>query len=248
MLRPFGLQRTAILSAQANEKGTNMNRKLKALGLALVALCAFAAVSATGASANSKFTSESGHTELKGSQIGIDKFKTAAGTVECNEATYTGTSASTETTEQTINPTYSECKAFGFVNAVIDMNGCDYLFTIKTEGVPAVQKNSIHIVCPAEKVISVTAFNCEVTVPPQTIENGVTYINSGTGGTGMDIETTVHATGLTYIQHSKSFPGCTTNGGTGGLSTSLYHDGTYDGTATLQGKTTAGAAVGITTS
>ncbi len=215
-----------------------MNRRLNALGLALVALCALAAVSATGASAATRFTSESTHTGPPGSQIGIDKWKFNAGTVECNEAVYTGTSASTETTEQTISPAYSECKAFGFVNATIDMNGCTYNLTVSG---PA-----IHIVCSGSNVIAMTAFNCEVTVPAQTI-NGITLTNSGTGGTGMDILQAIKATGITYIQHSKTFPGCNT-GGTLETTTTLFHDGTYEGEATLQGRTPTGAAVGITTS
>src|SRR5690349_11333455 len=135
-----------------------MNRMLKSLGFALVALCAFAAVPATGASAATRFTSENVHTELEGSQIGIEKYKTNAGTAECNEATYTGTSAATETTEQSISPAYSECKAFGFINSTVDMNGCTYNFT-------AAGTNTLHIACPGSNMITKTAFNCEITIP-----------------------------------------------------------------------------------
>jgi hypothetical protein len=214
-----------------------MNRKLKALGLSLVAVFALSAMMAVAASA-AEFKSEVSHTSLSGSQLGTDVFTTNAGTVKCNEATYAGTSAEQNSTKASVTPTYTECTAFGFVNTKIDTNGCEYQFTT---GSP----NSVHIVCPAGQSIVVTAFNCEVTVPAQTISGGITFDNEGSGKT-MDVRVTVSLTGITYIQHSKSFPGCKTEGTAGAGATSLFHDGTYTGEATVTATNTAGEHVSIT--
>jgi hypothetical protein len=217
-----------------------MNRKLKALGLALVAVFALAAMSAATASAE-EFHSETAHTTYTGAQVAEDIFTVNAGTVKCKKAEYAGTQSVATSKEATVSPTYKECTAFGFVNTTIDVNGCGYIFTrTPVNG----DESSIHIECPAGNSIVVTAFNCEVTVPAQTLSGGVTYTNEG-AGTTRSIIVDVNLTGITYIQHSKSFPGCKTEGTTGAGATSLFHDGTYSGSATITGANTASEHVGI---
>jgi hypothetical protein len=215
-----------------------MNRKLKALGLALIAVAAMA-FSASAAMA-AEFHSEATHTILSGSQVGEDKFKVNAGTVTCGEATYSGTQATATAETQTVTPTYSECKAFGFVNTTIDVNGCTYTFNANNSG--------ITITCSGSP-ITVTAFNCWVTVGSQTINSGVTYTNEVTKDkvgeelvateNTRDVKVSVNLTGITYTQHSKSFPGCSTNGG------NPRSDGTYEGAATVRGFNTEGTQVGV---
>jgi hypothetical protein len=204
-----------------------MNRKLKALGLALAAVMAMAAFASSAYAA--EFHSEATHTEIKGEQEETDVFTTNAGTVKCTTATYVGTTSAATTSEITVTPTYSNCTAFGFVNTPIDTNNCHYTFT-SNPTVPPV----LHILCPTAP-ITVTAFNCWVTVGSQTVNSGIEYTNKG-AGTTRDVTVDVNISGLTYTQHSKSFPGCT-NG--------TFTNGTYVGKATVKGTNTAGTQVGV---
>jgi hypothetical protein len=211
-----------------------MNRKFRAFGLAFAAVIAMAAFSGTASAA--EFHSEVAHTQISGTQIGTDVFTVNAGTVKCTEATYSGTQTTGVTSsEVTVLPKYGGCTAFGFVNTPIDVNGCHYTFTPNANPY-------VHINC-GEKFLTVTAFNCEVTVPSQTVQSGVTYTNEG-AGTSRDVRVKVNLTGITYIQHSKNFPGCNTRG-TNNEETTAFHDGTYTGEATIKGANTAGAQVGI---
>jgi hypothetical protein len=213
-----------------------MIRKIKTLGFALVAVMAMAAFSA--ATASAEFHSVEEHTIIDGEQPATvnDVFTVNAGTVTCNTATYTGTTTTKTTSEITVTPTYSGCTAFGFVNATVDVNNCHYTFTTTTT-------DRLHIVCPTAP-ITVTAFNCWVTVGSQTA-SGVTYKNTPeehaawTASTTRDVDVTANITGLTYTQHSKSFPGCT-NG--------TFTNGSYKGGATVKGTDTKEKQISIWTS
>ena len=131
-----------------------MTRKIKTLGVALVAVFALTAVMASAASAAS-FTASSYPTTGTGvSAIGNDVLMTEAGTVECAvhfEGTLVG-----ESSDLTVTPTYTNCKAFGFVSAT--MTGCKYTFT----AVSTTSAN-VDVVNPCTILVS----NCHVTVPNQ---------------------------------------------------------------------------------
>jgi hypothetical protein len=208
-----------------------MNRKLKALGMAIAAVMAFAAFA--GSASAAEFHSEVAHTQISGAQVKTDVFTTNAGTVKCSEATYSGTQTTGVTSTQvTAEAKYGGCTAFGFVGATIHMNGCDYLFTSNPNPY-------LHILCPAGKVIEVTTPSCVITVPAQTVNSGVTYVNvPGNGTTTRHITVQVALSGLTYTQDPGPFPGCTGGGGT-------FTNGTYTGEATIKGANTAGTQVGI---
>jgi hypothetical protein len=66
-----------MLPAAEPVKGPAMNYKLKAVGLALVAICAMGAISAAGAQAKT-FHSEVNTTFYEGSQVGANVFTTTA--------------------------------------------------------------------------------------------------------------------------------------------------------------------------
>ena len=219
-----------------------MNRKLKVLGLALVAVFALTAISASSASA-AQFTAGSTTGTVTATQIGSHAFVVNAGTVKCTETSATGTYLSASVVEQTVSPTYNGCTAFGFVNTKIDVNGCTYTLSAAA---PTAETGSVVIGCPAGASIVVTAFNCEVTVPAQTVATGVTYHNIA--GPPDDLLMTLNLKGMTYIQHSKSFPGCSTTG-TNGVATSLHHEGTYVSTGTtVRAFDTTGKQVNLTVS
>lgn len=226
-----------------------MTRKIKALGLALVAAFAMSAVAASSASASHPFHfgSEEVHTEITGTQhAGEDVFTTNGGTVKCNTATYTATTNATKVTDITVTPHYTSCKAFGFINVPIDMDGCDYTFTTgtleTTAGGVEDYEGSVHIVCPGtghEHAIRITAPGCEVTVPAQTPTGGkITFTNIGSGTT-RQVTVDVALTGIHYTEHEISgFPNCNTE-------TVTETNGTYNGSALITGKKTTGVQVGI---
>jgi hypothetical protein len=110
-----------------------MTRKLKALGLALVAAFAMSAVLASGAQANGTLSADTGeaNVDLTGSLISHNgvthhSFNTFFGTVTCTNVTFEGTT-SQGSTELTIIPSYTGCTTNG-KPTTITMNGCDYIF------------------------------------------------------------------------------------------------------------------------
>ena len=106
--------------------------------------------------ASATFTASSYPATFSGVTWGQD-FVLEAGTVECKlnlEGTLTEPSNSV-----TVIPSYTECKAFGFASATVNMNGCDYVFDSSW--------NTWSILCPAFKSIVITAGNCEVTIGAQ---------------------------------------------------------------------------------
>ena len=189
-----------------------MTRNLKALGLALVAALALTAVAVSSASA-AEFHSESEHTSITGTQENEirNTFTVNAGTIHCGTATFSGTSSASTTSELTIAPNYQGCKittvTLETLEAVVDMNGCHYLFT---------PSGQVHLSCPSAP-IRVTAPLCTVTVHPQTVES-VDYTNVGAGATRSTTVTST-ATNLAYTQSSFC------PGGGGGA----FNNGTYSG-------------------
>jgi len=212
--------------SESNERKHFMNRKLKVFGLALVAALALTAVMASAASA--QFTSTSEHTILSGSQkTGTNDVFSAGsgfGAVTCENATFSGTSATKSATEQTITPTYTTCKdSFG---RVVDVTSGSYNFTtngtVHTEGTFTL------------KVTSGASVICTVTIGAQSGVNGITYKNLG-GTSGEEV--TSHSTNVKSTIEGGFF-NC-------GTSTTNATAGTYDGVAIITGKDTSGNAVAI---
>jgi hypothetical protein len=145
-----------------------MTRKLKTLGAALVAVFALTAVMASAASA-AQYTSSVYPTTATGeSPKGNDVFTTEAGTVEC-KAHFVGT-LTAASSDLTVTPTYTNCTAFGFVEASV--TGCKYTFTAVTT-----TSSSVHVVNPC----TIIASNCHVTVPNQGPLSSVATTNNAAG-------------------------------------------------------------------
>ncbi|HYG96179.1 MAG TPA: hypothetical protein VD741_03635 [Solirubrobacterales bacterium] len=185
-----------------------MIRKLKTLGIALVAVLAMSAVVASAASATN-FTASSYPTSATASSpIGNDDFKTEAGSVECAAHFNVGPlSKASETV--TVVPTYTGCKAFGFLNATVNMNGCDYVFNVN---------GSVNLSCGV-KYVEITAGTCRLIIAGQSNLSKVDLANSGSGisaqatvgginysviqdGIGCPFAGTGVKTGATYTQNS----------------------------------------------
>ncbi|HYG96177.1 MAG TPA: hypothetical protein VD741_03625 [Solirubrobacterales bacterium] len=156
-----------------------MIRKIKALGVALVAVLALAAVLASAASAANYTASSYPTTGTGESALGNDVFKTEAGTVEC-KVHYQGTIAAASET-LTGSSTYSNCKAFGFLSATVNTNGCD-----ATAKAPVGSGDKYtatgNLVCPLGKSIEITAGTCVVAIGNQSSVGTVALVNQTASG------------------------------------------------------------------
>ena len=203
-----------------------MTRKIKALGLALVASLALSVVGVSAASA-AEFHSTSSHTLLSAGQTTAHTFTVGSGfgAIKCATAEFKGTSAATTTKEQSVEPHYTNCTdSFGRVVDVND-NGAVYRFT---------NDNTVHVEVPGGakielKVTSGGSTVCTVTVASQT-NSKVSYSTSGSGVLVSSEVTNVSTT------TSGGFFNC-------GVSDGAHTGGSYTGSSLTTGTNTEGKAV-----
>jgi hypothetical protein len=225
-----------------------MTRNLKALGLALVAVFATAAMTASAASASDAFTSTKEKVIVTGtSHDNIFKITGANTDFTCTTSQFTGTVIN-KSTEATVLPKYTgivnktpheshECTA-SLGNVTIDTNDCHYILTGNTDKEDPADKTGkkdakVWITCPkdekgVEKEITITGpLGCTIHVPSQTpTEGGVVYdpLPLHTGGSAIKVTATV--TGITYTATSQcGLVGIKTEG----------NDADYTGTVTVTG-------------
>jgi hypothetical protein len=205
-----------------------MIRNLKILGVAFAAVLAFSAVAATTASAEGELTCGTYPCTLTGvSELGNDVFATEAGKQECKysfQATLSAASSSLTTT-----PTTTNCRAFGFLEATVHVNGCHYLFTTPTQSgshewttgssTPWNESEVTHLTCPAGKSIEITSATCRVSIHPQTL-TGHLIITNTTTPTPDDIDIRATYEGIDYTVTQDGF-GCPF-GGTGAKDGATY--------------------------
>lgn len=198
-----------------------MIRKLKTLGVAVLAVLALSAVVASAASATNFTASKYPTAATAESELGNDDFKTEAGSVEC-KGHFAVAALSEPSPTATITPTYTNCKAFGFLNATVNMNGCDYV--LHTSG-------SADLKCPSGQSVTITAGTCEIMIT-EILELEFIKITNGMGGgliililieeiiyhvtkdgIGCPFNGTGTKTGASYTQN-KSITASSTNGAT----------------------------------
>jgi hypothetical protein len=165
---------TVVLNRAHNQnsthKGVRMTRKLKTLGVALVAVLALTAVMASAASA-AKYTASSYPTTGTGeSAIGNDTFITEGGTVEC-QSHFEGTLAAASE-DLTVTAKYTNCRAFGFLEAVV--SHCKYTFTAPSGS----GDNYTAIVHVVNAPCTITAGTCKVSIPLQNSLSSVAITNN----------------------------------------------------------------------
>jgi hypothetical protein len=209
-----------------------MTRKLKGLGVALIALCALGALTAVSASAAGElFRAEKETAIITGTNVGNHVFSTPGGLkVTCEEGTFRGTSKAdvaggTTTKTMTLHPTYNKCSdnIFGAASPV-DTTGCNYVFTSETKATANGEKHiPASIECTEGYKIAVTAAGCTLTFGAQNTLDGVALKNEG-AGTTRDILATATVAGVTYSKDEKGFCGL--------ISGTV---GTYNGVVTLKG-------------
>jgi len=185
-----------------------MIRKLKILGLALVAAFALSAVVASAASAQNGLLTAPGPMTLIGTQTGGagSNALTAFGlTTECSKATYAGHKLNSSSfiasgeSKVTITPKYGTCSTSGLPTTV-DMNGCDYVFELGGTVVANTYKVNATVKCttPGSHIV-VTVFadaahkelKCTVTVEPVETTDYTGLHATDTGNGFLDITGTV---------------------------------------------------------
>jgi hypothetical protein len=171
-----------------------MIRKLQVLGLAVVAVLAMSALGASAAQAAPEFTCSAYPCTATGSNtLGNEKFTTEAGTVECDSHFLVERMRTAKEVEEgktpdllgpsptvTVTPTYTGCTAFGFLNATVNVEGCDYIFHA-TEAVEAgkVYKHHVDVHCPANQSIKIVAGTCRAEVTGKTKTETQAAVNQG---------------------------------------------------------------------
>jgi hypothetical protein len=200
-----------------------MIRNLRVLGLALVAVCAFAAVSASSASAvTHKLTCAEATCVITGTQVGTPHVFGAKSSpnleVSCTAATFGPTTISSGATSITIHPVYTGCTGGGF-GVTVDTTGCNYILSGETEtyfdtnGVDKGEDATVGVECTAGNSIKITAaLGCTLTIGQTNNEHllGVRYDNEKPEGKPDDVKVTVTADHITY----SSTPACSFVGGT----------------------------------
>ncbi|HST70742.1 MAG TPA: hypothetical protein VLI94_13935 [Solirubrobacterales bacterium] len=162
-----------------------MIRKFKALGLAMVAVLALSAIGVS--TAQAQFTASSyPATVTATSELGNDVITTEGGSVEC-KSQFEGTLTEASNT-LTVTPTYTNCKAFGFTSATVNMNGCKYEW--KRFGFLSF---GVEITCPLNKTMTIVAGNCEIDFPPQ---SGL--LNGTIANKALDLDFRLNLSKITY--------------------------------------------------
>jgi len=213
-----------------------MTRKLKTLGLGLLAAFALSAVSASAASAD-EITSDTQTevTHLTGvSHDNVFEIPSEKQRFECTTSKFSGTFSGAATDEVTVHPTYNgtigvtphttHCDSSSGT-VVVDTNGCDYKLTGETNVEHNGKEAEVHIECdqPGEEIEITGSSGCTVDVPAQTpTQGGVRYTNDGNA-----IIVDATATGIEWTAHGFicAFGGIATEG----------HDAIYTGSVTVQG-------------
>ena len=204
-----------------------MQRKAKALGLALAAAFALSAVAASAASAvthtfstpgyaGTTFLTAKQYTEgntenIHGEELnGVQEFQAKTNdtrTIKCKKLTASGLVIKEVSSDVTLTPKYEECSAWETKDGVtkevssafVQFTSCSYLFkggtnsfSEGTEGEHATV--NIHCNISGDFVhIKVTALKLTcITLPEQTIGQGVRYFNEETEPNNVVIHATAH--------------------------------------------------------
>ena len=172
-------------------------KRIRLIGLAVVAVFALSAVAAASASAFEFFEAETYPVTIKGKNKpgSLHKFKVDSGESTCESASFESGAYSARTNEVKVKPTYTGCNFIPIgktgETTTVTTTGCEYGLNIT--GTVKVECGSGHII--------VKAATCEVTVGSQTIPGtAVTYKNVGTG-TAREVEVTSTAKGIKYQEH-----------------------------------------------
>jgi hypothetical protein len=150
-----------------------MIRKLRPLGLALVAVLARSALAASAAQAAPVFTTSAGTVNVHGTGENIgERFTIDGVSTECKTSHFTGTITNVSSTV-TLNPTYTGCTLAGTgITIHVKPNGCAFHYTLTDVNVTTYRAHT-KLTCPTATPIQVegTGTSCEYTLGPNGNEN-----------------------------------------------------------------------------
>lgn len=163
-----------------------MTRKLRPIGLALVAALAIGAIGASAAQAT-QFHTKGGvyPATVTGVHLTnqIFKFDVEAGKnneLICKKASFSGT-LSKASTQLTIHPTYEEC-TFSGINATVNTEKCNYVFNSGAKINPDEYTGTLDIECEPNQFINVVTTTCEIHITPQNGLKEIILIDSTAAG------------------------------------------------------------------
>jgi hypothetical protein len=223
-----------------------MIRKLKRLGISLIAAFAMSSVVASAASAEAFWFKTDGSalstTTLTGSQVGQNVFEVDAGKLTCSTVTYSGSISGNTATTFTINPHYTGCVSFGTFPSTVTMNSCRYVIHTDTKSGTEYHATTT-IECDGNDEIIVTAktaagvVKCVTHIPPQNLGTGKSFKNIIKNG--IAILTIIDLIlNLKYSQKEGEGLGKCPNA----LNTT---NGKYSGSGELEGRNAAGEATAL---
>lgn len=230
-----------------------MTRTPKAFGLALIAVLAMSAVTASTAQALPQFTADEYTTHLIGTPVAGEEFTinlAEGGKITCNK-TLTGTLAKPSST-LTYTPTFEECEGHSgaaTVPVTITMGGCDNLLHMTKKLGPDQYTADVDFVCPEGKDIEIHVYpegttpaehkeeneTCRYTIKPQNNLATVEIINDTKAVPKKDFTMKTKVTGIEYTRVLGDARSCGPIGGAA----------SFGGSTTVKGRNTAGEAVGI---
>jgi hypothetical protein len=187
--------------------------KIKALGLAFVAVTAMTAVAASAAQASSLDLGSTpavltGHSDpaAQGFQQHILQIPGKEGSAPfnsiCDTASLEGSVAGpSPVTEGTVTATYSACKLAGTA-ATVQMNGCKYTLTGAAQ--PATTFLVDVVGCTTGKQIQIKTALCTVDIP---VQNGLSHLVATNNQTNKHITAAATVTGITAVQTGAACPG-----------------------------------------
>jgi Flp pilus assembly protein TadG len=165
-----------------------MNGKLKALGLAFLAIAATSSLAAPAATAGALDVGVqpavlTGQNEISGVKqtqtLTIPSTSGSQFNVKCTTASFEGTVQGLTVLEAFLTPKTSGCTAFG-LSSTIHWNGCKFKF--KWQGTPANTATVGVVNCTTGKHIQITTPLCNITLPQQvelphtTLQNVKPYV------------------------------------------------------------------------
>jgi hypothetical protein len=206
-----------------------MAKKLKSVGLTVVAVFLLSAAFAVAAQAQEFHSdAEAGKTTtLAGEQSTENVFKTNQGTIKCKKSTLGGSMVGASAEMIALHPTYSECTQFG---QAATANSEEIYYTY-TWTIPLLWYHMRVSIGPSPLAFTAASSGCVVTIGEQTVDH-IKFETKEVAGV-KHLFATYEISGLKYTAGSKcSKPG-------------TFEDGTYTGTQTIKGTNEAKKATSV---
>jgi hypothetical protein len=241
-----------------------MIRNLKTLGLALVAVLAMSAMTASAANAqleDAELTSEASPVTLDGTQEGLQVLTRDGRTVSCSVADFHAEAEPGDTTIDIV-PTYENCVSNINSPATVTMNGCKYRFHLKKDtidhgggNITSTYTAEAKLTCPPNQKVQIHVYsshnNHTNNVNLCTYEFGEQTVGGTIDLTNEPVSGVPPVTPKDWIRahiNVASIDSTRTTGGALLCGVESDANGELHGTAILKGTNLAGGDAGITIS